>query len=554
MSIRRQLMNGLVALIVGIGLAMAITLKTVGETHVLAQEQRQVRTDIDRATSRIQEELEKIKLLTLDWAHWDDTYQYMQDKNKAYEQSNFTGALSGDSTDVLYIIDLHGKVLHLGIKEPLPALQLQNQRLLTRGHLPAEHPLRTDASEPLTGIIKTEYGPLLFSMSNVLTSDKQGPSKGSLLFGEFLDQELISELSRQLKMQLVLEVTPLQLASNEVRFNYKERLIEATSAIPLFLDNNRQLRVSLTTEREYYLQAQATIITGLVVVLMSGVVLSLAVYFYLKSRLVTPIQQLKHQTDLYRQSGRADVFTLLTDNTELSQLSGSFIHMAQDIESNQRSLEAERTRYRDASMLDPLTGLYNRRYMAQYISNEIHIGQSEDIVLMMIDIDHFKQINDQHGHQVGDDVLVQIARLLLDQCRQSDVAIRLGGEEFLLICRDSNTEVGNKIAERLRQKIATHHFTSDEPPLTLTTSLGYCAFNLNQLEKQNFNWEKLLHIADLALYAAKENGRNRWIGLGWNNHHLSQKSPLDSSEISQHIEKKTLSFFSDQLTKEDVIW
>jgi diguanylate cyclase (GGDEF)-like protein len=155
---------------------------------------------------------------------------------------------------------------------------------------------------------------------------------------------------------------------------------------------------------------------------------------------------------------------------------------------------------------DPLTGLYNRRYLDSTLERELARCQREDqpLSLMLIDLDHFKRINDTAGHQAGDEVLRQLADLLASHARLGDVACRYGGEEFLLLLPGMPLEVAQERAERWRQDFAATTIAFGELTLRATLSVGIAGYPVHGSQAP-----LLIRNADHALYRAKAEGRNR---------------------------------------------
>ena len=150
---------------------------------------------------------------------------------------------------------------------------------------------------------------------------------------------------------------------------------------------------------------------------------------------------------------------------------------------------------------DKLTGAFNRHKWDETIEIEVeHARRGAYLSLIMFDVDFFKRINDEHGHDMGDQVLQNLSFLVKHTIRKSDMLFRLGGEEFAVILRDTEIEQGNKVAEILRNTIETF----ENPPLPMfTASFGVATYQIGD------NIDSLLKRADLALYRAKEQGRNR---------------------------------------------
>ncbi|QOC21972.1 diguanylate cyclase [Wenzhouxiangella sp. AB-CW3] len=196
-----------------------------------------------------------------------------------------------------------------------------------------------------------------------------------------------------------------------------------------------------------------------------------------------------------------------------------------------RQLVNERTRklseanraLAEQSLTDPLTGLRNRRFVSEQIPTDIAMvdrhyrnqrPDNADLLFMMMDIDHFKEVNDQHGHAAGDRVLQQMAQVLGQQVRDADTIVRWGGEEFLVVGRFADAGFAQSMAERLRQAIAAHPFDiGGGQSLRLTISLGFAQYPLFAQCPHRVDWEQVVNVADQCLYAAKQSWRDAWVGV-----------------------------------------
>lgn len=159
------------------------------------------------------------------------------------------------------------------------------------------------------------------------------------------------------------------------------------------------------------------------------------------------------------------------------------------------------------SIRDPLTGLYNRRFMEEALSRELSrsLRSRKSLAVAMLDLDHFKNFNDTYGHQAGDLVLKEVAQLLLGFRQGSDVACRFGGEEFVLVLPEMERDDALARMQHLCQRVAALVMDYQGQALpTITVSIGLALF-----PGAGDSVEKLIHAADSALYRAKANGRNR---------------------------------------------
>ncbi len=174
-----------------------------------------------------------------------------------------------------------------------------------------------------------------------------------------------------------------------------------------------------------------------------------------------------------------------------------------------QEIHALQARLREQAVRDPLTGLYNRRHLSDVLGPELARCRAahKPLAVLLIDIDHFKSVNDTWGHAAGDTVLQALARLMLRHVRTQDMVFRYGGEEFLLLLPEASLEIALERAEELRMAFSQTPMRIDDqdlPPLTVTLSCGVAAFPQHADEG-----DALICFADRALYAAKEHGRNR---------------------------------------------
>ena len=167
-------------------------------------------------------------------------------------------------------------------------------------------------------------------------------------------------------------------------------------------------------------------------------------------------------------------------------------------------------RLEQETLIDPLTGVFNRRYLDRRLTQEVERALRYRIPLsvLLIDIDHFKQINDGYGHPVGDQVLVCLGKIVAGELRESDVFARYGGEEFMIILPNTPLAGAIDIAERVRLRVHSHVFLPIEPEgmggINRSVSIGVAS-----LGGATDSTEKLVQSADKSLYGAKNAGRNR---------------------------------------------
>ncbi|WP_343628940.1 two-component regulator propeller domain-containing protein [Roseateles sp.] len=183
----------------------------------------------------------------------------------------------------------------------------------------------------------------------------------------------------------------------------------------------------------------------------------------------------------------------------------------------------------ESSLSDPLTGLRNRRFVTQHIDADVALAvrrheqarntgaplpDDADLIFFLLDLDHFKALNDRLGHAAGDAVLSQMRERLADVFREADYLVRWGGEEFLIVARDTSRRHAAELAERARARFSDRPFDlGDGRRIEVTCSVGFAAFPLSPAHPRALDWATVVGLADEALYAVKRGGRNGWQGV-----------------------------------------
>ncbi len=222
----------------------------------------------------------------------------------------------------------------------------------------------------------------------------------------------------------------------------------------------------------------------------------------LKQLIISSLESITEQITAHQQE----------EEKHQSETQSQLIEMSariQAMESESKDLKYKLQLARDKALRDPLTGLPNRLAYDERLATEFARWQRNQTPLTMIiwDIDHFKNINDNFGHKAGDKTLSIIARLLSDNCRKSDFVARFGGEEFIMLLSETTKESGFILAEKIRKIVEKSGFNAGGKAVSITISCGITQF----LETDDF--ESFFERADQALYAAKNQGRNQCIIL-----------------------------------------
>ena len=221
-----------------------------------------------------------------------------------------------------------------------------------------------------------------------------------------------------------------------------------------------------------------------------------------------PLTELMHITQDVAQ-GNLPEMGKSTANNEIALLSNQFSEMLTALREKQEEIEQVHRELEESAITDSLTKLNNRRYLQDIFPRILGQAQRESLYLtgIMMDIDHFKQINDRYGHLAGDECLVHFSGLLQEISRTNDYAFRIGGEEFLLLSLDDNMEGGKILAEKIRATLEHNPSQFKDVLIPMTTSVGVS--HTDQTLPADEALTHLLFHADKALYQAKSSGRNQ---------------------------------------------
>ena len=215
---------------------------------------------------------------------------------------------------------------------------------------------------------------------------------------------------------------------------------------------------------------------------------------------------------LARQSGSVEVVQLTRALRSLLRRIGLAEERTKEAElratENAMQLQDDLRQLRQLADTDFLTGLMNRRAFLAVADDAMNFCRryKRSMATLMIDIDHFKKINDTHGHAAGDDAIKAIAEIIGQSIRTTDKAARFGGEEFVVLLREIDQETALLLAERMRRAIEVSTITNDDKVIPATVSIGVALF-----EESDRDVQDMIERADQGLYVAKKNGRNRTV-------------------------------------------
>jgi diguanylate cyclase (GGDEF)-like protein len=210
----------------------------------------------------------------------------------------------------------------------------------------------------------------------------------------------------------------------------------------------------------------------------------------------------------------ADLVGMLLNNIQLVSNMQNIVDVrTEELRHSLEESEKLRARYEEMSVIDPLTKLYNRRFFFTESGAGLARAKryAQPFTLMLMDLDHFKNVNDKFGHECGDKVLIDVSNILSQFIREGDILARIGGEEFVLALPQTNIEGAIKLAERIRTTIEEHSWKCNGNTIKSTISIGLSSLgdcSNDEIPEDDIQVSDILRKADLALYYVKQHGRN----------------------------------------------
>ncbi|MBL0681673.1 sensor domain-containing diguanylate cyclase [Aeromonas dhakensis] len=485
-------------------------------------EERRMEEHLQRVIRAVQNDIGAMNAFTRDWGIWDQSYHFLTHPNQAYINSNLLvdTPMRDFELNVLSYMDLQGS--EVWTRTLLPDAPDTDTTLLPSFlddlKLQLLRESRQAGISSLSGVRRSQWGPLIFSLQPVTDTLGSVKPNGYLLATRWLDKRYLQDLGERTALTLTIaqprtreHLGSFKPLGPHMSYRLVDLGLQQVRGEGLLLDNDGEpvLTLIVDEERDVLLGAMEGAIWTFIGMLLISFACILMALARLRAIVLGPIGELVGALHQFTEKQDASVLPIIDSSQEMALLSRKFREMAARISLHHSALQAHSSRMEVAAYTDPLTHAFNRRYLDEWLLNRQ--DPAAGWVLVILDLDHFKRVNDRFGHDIGDLLLCQLAELLRGALDEEEPLIRLGGEEFmLLLAREEPGQVAERI-ERLRRKIADCRFGREELPLRMTVSLGFCDYPLHAELEDSF-WSLSFKLADMALYRAKQEGRDRWRG------------------------------------------
>lgn len=531
MSIRLKVFFIILVLFALLGGADFLIQRFIIFPSFLELEYREAGENLRRIFYAIDREIVHLDRLCHDWAVWDDSYEFMEEQSPDFIASNLNAeTLAADHLNLLLFCRSDGSIVWgSGTQNgrQLAFSFLQTQRLSL------DHPLlalpTSNGLKSASGIMDTQFGPLLFSTQTILHSDGSGPSKGLLVMGRLLDQNTLETLKEQTRIPFEMRYPVLgeealcgpieqAITIKQDRLSFLEvnngKFIKSCAGYP-DINGKPVFGIQYLFPREITRKGITSMGYAAALVIASGMIIVVILNLLLQQIILRPIQRLTDHALAIEQEKDFSRRIDMRRTDELGKLAHSLDTMVQTIDEQTSALQLANEQLIILTVQDGLTGIANRRMFDSYLNKEWRRAMREQapLSLILLDVDYFKKYNDTYGHQQGDRCLIAVAATLQRHIRRpADLAARYGGEEFAIILPNTHEEGALTIAERVRQGIEAleiPHSASDVSA-SVSVSLGVVT-TLPKVDKDMRSLDLFVETADRGLYQAKQQGRNRTV-------------------------------------------
>ncbi len=493
-------------------------------------EEQNTREMVARTTSAFNNQLISLNLLNLDWASWDDTYAFVQNpaEHNAYISSNLPeSTFVNNRLNFIFILNeegrqIYGKGFDLEAEKEVEIPSSLKEHMLSKAVTDHE-----DVEEYMAGIVLLPQGPLLISAQPILTSNDEGPIKGTFVMARYFDEAMINGLSDTVHLPL----TVARIDDEDMPETFKNAGAALSSEAPVFVNRESRgtiagyalikdiygvpaLMFRVEMPRDIYAQGEAMMLYFMLALCGLAVVFVFLVNVVVGRTIITRLERVGNFVKNISISGDLSTNLPTRENDELTVFETNINRMVDKLQEQQEELNAEleerkkmAQKLKEMATHDFLTGLPNRILLVDRynIASALAHRNQDRLAVMSLDIDRFKAINDNLGHDMGDKVLKTFGDQLSGIIRASDTLARVGGDEFILLMLETNhmedaTVIARKIIESFKEPIGI-----DGHWIYLSTSIGIAIY-----PEDATDLETLIKKSDAALYYAKGHGRNNY--------------------------------------------
>ncbi|WP_051280177.1 diguanylate cyclase [Anaerovorax odorimutans] len=483
--------------------------------YFLNIENEDINSKVEHSMKIFQLKINELETLVEDYALWDVSYNNILNKNndETWIKENFTESLPDKyGIDLIVMLDKEKKVL------TKYGLNNINEIINDNKILRALNYNKYNDNTRVSGFKKYNGDIYIISSCPIYDINAEGVCQGILIMGKKVSSSFIEKIKEDYGIDIFISYHDKFILNNEIRkevVNNKE-IIDQNRNNKIFKLNNSKIigtlsirdisgntigNMNVIQSRDIFLSTQNLTQRNILVAMILSIIIVLILGYWFKNIIVMPIRTLEAQIKKMEEENLLKHVNLNREApNEISNLADSFNHLIDSLHEH----KMENQQLKLSANTDFLTSVYNHKYYFESIKNKINENH-KCISLMFCDLDKFKITNDTFGHEIGDFILKETAKIISDQVKEIGSVYRYGGEEFLVILCDYTCQEAYDIAEKIRRKIIDDKSLqkyADYFPISI--SVGIACYPENALDG-----ETLIKKADCAMYYSKQSGRNQ---------------------------------------------
>ncbi len=510
MTLTKKVLILLCSLFLLFGIVQYLVQELVVFPSFVELEESQAQTDINRVIAAIENNMNQLDLLTHDWAAWNESYQFIKDKNQVFINDNlhFPSFVSAE-LNLIFFVDIK-KQLIWG-----EAYNLQTGKQLIDKHfiknfmdeiIPSINisnaPAKPEGKNLSTFFIYQNQ-PIFISVRPILTSENEGPINGYLIMGRLFDDPMKKQLVEQTKLKINFQpLVQKKSPSNYHIETLNSRQLKITTTM-IGLEKEHGLKIEILLSRDITQNGRISLNFAIISLFVAGLIFISILGYLLNASIIGPLKKLTlHITEVFSQKN----YSLRLNSRKKDEIG----MLAQNFDDMLGKIEEDNLKLIDIASTDNLTQLFNRHKLKNVLENEWQQSARDRLPLsiLMMDVDYFKLYNDHYGHQSGDFCLQKIAKILKNcVSRPADLVARYGGEEFIIVLHNTDAKGALYLASKIKEKLLNEAILHEQSDVSqwVTMSIGAATM----IPSHNICYEELIEQADKALYQSKENGRDK---------------------------------------------
>jgi diguanylate cyclase (GGDEF)-like protein/putative nucleotidyltransferase with HDIG domain len=476
-------------------------------------ENEQVVSKVEQSSKVFQSKIMEIKRVVGDYALWDENYNKIQEKNidETWFKENFTGWFPENyDIDLIVIINRDKKIIAQHGINNINDILNDNAILKTLNEDEFKEESRVSGFKRYNGDL------YMISACPIFKNTFQGICQGTVILGKKVSSTFIGKIKEEFGGDILITYDNKFVSNEQISkdINKNIAIVNKNKNSPVYkLDNssiigslpitdisgNKIGHINVIQSRTIFLSTQKLTQRNTFIAIALSAIVILIVGWRIKNIIINPIKSLKSQIE-NMENNNLLIHTDINGPNEIINLSESFNHMIDSIYEHKK----ENQELKLFANTDYLTSVYNHKYFFESINRKISEGNKQ-ISIMFCDIDKFKSINDTYGHEVGDFLLKEIAKIIKTEVEDTGMVFRYGGEEFVVMLCDYTSEEALIEAEKIRKTIAKDQVLQEYADcFPITISIGIASYPKHALDA-----EGLIKKSDTAMYYSKQSGRNQ---------------------------------------------